>query len=190
VEILQICSILMPKMSEEFSLSERKINLIQFCWDMLKSEDKIIKNIAYIFACKFIVVYGLPQEKIFQIYVSLLKSQEYMNQHDNDVKILSRKALDIIIPFLPQTVAPQPAPGQDLNHQLLDSNNFINWTYRIFNEETSIMNNCSLGRFWHIFIKNHKVYYHYRKAFNTQMINSMYASKLGNSSSSSPPTTP
>jgi hypothetical protein len=43
---------------------------------MLKSDDKTIKNIAYIFACRFIVIFGLPLEKIIQIYVSLLKIQD------------------------------------------------------------------------------------------------------------------
>jgi hypothetical protein len=31
---------------------------------MLKCEDKILKNMAYIFACKFIVNFGLPEEKV------------------------------------------------------------------------------------------------------------------------------
>jgi len=31
---------------------------------MFKSEDKTIKNIAYIFACKFIVTFGLPIDKV------------------------------------------------------------------------------------------------------------------------------
>ena len=51
-------------MKEEFSACDSKITLISFCWNMLKSEDKILKNIAYIFSCKFIVTFGLPEEKV------------------------------------------------------------------------------------------------------------------------------
>ena len=101
VELLQICCTLITTLSSVFSEFDYKKTLIKFGWDFLISEDKIVKNIAYIFACKFIITFGLPLEKIIQIYISLLKSQEYNNQHDNDAKILSRKALDILIPFMP-----------------------------------------------------------------------------------------
>ena len=64
----------MMNMKEEFSVTSSKITLISLCWNMLKSEDKILKNIAYIFSCKFIVTFGLPEEKVVQIYISLLKN--------------------------------------------------------------------------------------------------------------------
>lgn len=64
----------MVHLSEEFGECKTKINMISFCWNMMKCEDKILKNIAYIFACKFIVTFGLPEDKILQIYISLLKS--------------------------------------------------------------------------------------------------------------------
>ena len=46
---------------------------------MCKTEDKTIKNKAYIFACKFIVTFGLPINNIIQIYISLLKSSDINN---------------------------------------------------------------------------------------------------------------
>ena len=113
---------------------------------------------AYIFACKFINNFKFAKDKTVQIYVSLLKSQEYMSQHDNDQKILSRKALDILIPYLPQLE----------NNNQNEQPDWINWTYKIFGEESCILStNFVLGRFWHMFIKNHKVYFKYRKTFNT-----------------------
>ena len=91
----------MPYMKNELSETKRKIDLISFGWNMIKSEDRILKNIGYIFVCKFLIQYTLPESNVIQIFISLLKSQEYINQYDNDVKILNRKALDILIPYLP-----------------------------------------------------------------------------------------
>lgn len=45
---------------------------------------------------------------------------------------------------------------------------------KIFSDESFIMENgMGLLRFWQIFIKNHAVYFNYRRQFMTQMINSM-----------------
>jgi hypothetical protein len=177
-----------------------KRELIAYGWYMLKTEDKILKNIAYVFVTKFIVTIGLPDtQKVIQVYVSLLKSQEYMNQHDHEVKYLSRKALDILMPYLPNlksaninnekgTMQIESSGEGHLDNSsgianVSNENDWIRWTTKIFNEEScSIDNNFALGRFWHIFIKNHQIYYKYRENFNTQMINSMqYIFVAGNS---------
>jgi hypothetical protein len=40
-----------------------KMNLIGFCWNMLKNEEKTNKYMAYIFACKFINNFRFSKEK-------------------------------------------------------------------------------------------------------------------------------
>ena len=98
-------------------------------------------------------MYGFILKKYtcIKVYVSLLKSQEYMNQHDHEVKYLSRKALDILMPYLPnlksanvcneksalqiensgENQAENPGIGGVSNE-----NDWIRWTTKIFNEES------------------------------------------------------
>ena len=106
IEILQICGLIITYMKEEYmnqqgSGDDRKIELLKLGWNLMKNEDRVYANIAKLFICKFISKYGLLYEQTMQLYVSLLKGQEYINSHDNDIKLLSRKALDILIPYLP-----------------------------------------------------------------------------------------
>lgn len=137
-------------MKEEFSEFRLKRELIAYGWYMLKTEDKILKNIAYVFVTKFIVTIGLPDtQKVIQVYVSLLKSQEYMNQHDHEVKYLSRKALDILMPHLPnlKSNTNNDKGAMQIESQLgvdnsiesgagTNENDWIRWTTKIFNEES------------------------------------------------------
>ena len=58
---------MMTYMKNEFSECRRKIELISFCWDMLKCEEKFLKNLAYIVTCKFITNFGIPEEKVIQV---------------------------------------------------------------------------------------------------------------------------
>ena len=58
----------MTYMKEEFSEFKLKRELIAYGWYMLKTEDKILKNIAYVFVTKFIVTIGLPDtQKVIQV---------------------------------------------------------------------------------------------------------------------------
>ncbi len=108
IEILQIMGLIITYLKDEYMTpvqssteDDRKINLLRLGWNLMKNEDRVYANIAKLFICKFISKYGLLYDQTIQLYVSLLKGQEYMNSHDNDIKLLSRKALDILIPYLP-----------------------------------------------------------------------------------------
>lgn len=84
---------------DEFS--EHKKALLSFGWHFLKIfDDKILKHFAYIFTCKFIKIFGIPEEMVLQIYVALLKGQDDMASHDYEISALSKKALNILIPYL------------------------------------------------------------------------------------------
>ncbi len=62
----------MTFMPQEFM--ESKKQLLAFGWLFLKlSDDKILKHFAYIFTCKFIRIFGIPDDMVLQIYVALLK---------------------------------------------------------------------------------------------------------------------
>lgn len=111
IEILQICGLIITYLKDEYmnqqgTGDDRKIDLLRLGWNLMKNEDRVYANIAKLFICKFISKYGLLYEQTMQLYVSLLKGQEYINSHDNDIKLLSRKALDILIPYLPNVRPP------------------------------------------------------------------------------------
>ena len=109
IEILQICGLIITYLKDEYmsinqpgvSGDDRKIDLLRLGWNLMKNEDRVYANVAKLFICKFISKYGLLYDQTMQLYISLLKGQEYINSHDNDIKLLSRKALDILIPYLP-----------------------------------------------------------------------------------------
>lgn len=63
VEILHLCGFMLSYMKDQFSESTMKIELIGFCWNMLKNEEKTIRYMAYIFACKFINNFRFAKEK-------------------------------------------------------------------------------------------------------------------------------
>jgi len=111
IEILQIIGLVITYLKDEYmnqqnTGDDRKIDLLKLGWNLMKNEDRVYANIAKLFICKFISKYGLLYDQTMQLYVSLLKGQEYMNSHDNDIKLLSRKALDILIPYLPNVRQP------------------------------------------------------------------------------------
>lgn len=55
-------------MKEEVSVYKLKKELISYGWIMLKCEDKIFKNIGYVFVTKFIVTLGFPDtQKVIQV---------------------------------------------------------------------------------------------------------------------------
>lgn len=97
-----------------------------------------------------------------------------MNQHDHEVKYLSRKALDILMPYLPNLKALNPSNGNmmensssELNSEANSSlntneNDWIRWTTKIFNEESCSMdsNNFLIYINKSILIKNiHYIYF-------------------------------
>lgn len=99
IEILQLSSLLMTFLKNEFN--EYKKNFLQSGWNFLKcSDDKILKYFAYIFTSKFIKIFGIPVDMVLQIYVALLKGQEEMGSQDYEITALSKKALNILIPYL------------------------------------------------------------------------------------------
>lgn len=102
IEILQIIGLLITYMPEEFFRLDIRMKLIKIGWICVKCDNKVYSNIGKIFVCKFIKQYDLPLDKIYQLYVALVKGQEYMSSNDHDVKLLSRRALDILIPHLPK----------------------------------------------------------------------------------------
>ena len=102
MEILQICGLLISYLKQEYMESdgedkERKINLLKFGWNFMKNEDKIYSNIAKIFISKFISIYGVLPEQVNQLYVSLLKGQEYINPFDHDPRLKKLRIHKFII---------------------------------------------------------------------------------------------
>ena len=69
MELLQIWGYLITYLKDDFIEYEIRKDLINFCWNKIKTEDKITKNLAYIFACKFIVSYGLPFDNVYQVNI-------------------------------------------------------------------------------------------------------------------------
>ena len=60
IEIVYLCGLLIPNMRDE--LAKYKEVIIKLCWNLIKSENKIFKNIGYLSTCKFISVYRMPSD--------------------------------------------------------------------------------------------------------------------------------
>ena len=83
-----------------------------------------------------------------------------MNQHDHEVKYLSRKALDILMPYLPNLKSANMGSNEKGSMQIESSgeghmdnsgsnnasneNDWIKWTTKIFNEESCSIDSKNL----------------------------------------------
>jgi hypothetical protein len=93
-----------------------------------------------------------------------------MNQHDHEVKYLSRKALDILMPYLPNlksaninnekgTMQIESSGEGHLDNSsgianVSNENDWIRWTTKIFNEESCSIDSKNI--FFFLFIESNR----------------------------------
>jgi hypothetical protein len=122
-------------------------------WALLKIEDKMLKNYAFICTSNFIRIFNIDETtKVLSIYLTLLRGLEALTQYDYEVGALNKKALNILIPYWakrnPSNDAENSAPNTERDDQ-----SWINWTLRMLHEDTN--EPFRLVRFWEIVVKNH-----------------------------------
>lgn len=72
---------------------------------MLKADDKMLKNYAFICTSNFLRIFDISEggrsdkSKVLTIYLTLLKGMEALTQYDYELGALNRKALNILIPY-------------------------------------------------------------------------------------------
>ena len=75
-----------------------KLDAIKFGWAHLSAEDVTVKHSAYVFIARFLSAFESPLKIIGQVYIGLLRA------HQSECRALVRKALDILVPALPERV--------------------------------------------------------------------------------------
>lgn len=88
LELLQTTSILL-KYGPQTIVDLRK-EVIKFAWALIKSEDGVTKQSAYVTIAYFIQQYETPATIVEQVFVALLRS------HQNESRYLVRQALDLM----------------------------------------------------------------------------------------------
>lgn len=81
-------------------VSDLRRDIIRFSWNMIKLDDSLTKQAAYVVTAYFISCYETPSKMSYPIFVGLLRT------HVSDAKYLVRQALDLLAPVMSETIAP------------------------------------------------------------------------------------
>ena len=136
IEILQISNL---------SLSALKNILSEYCrnamlltvWGLLRIEDKIIKNYAFVWTSNYIRNFeGFDSNKALGLYLTLIRGLESLSQGDYEIGALIKKALNILIPYW------DARSRTSAN----SSTSWIDWSLKAVHEENNEPN--KLVRFW------------------------------------------
>ncbi|WFC97412.1 transcription-associated protein 1 [Malassezia yamatoensis] len=142
-----------------------KLDAIKFGWASLSAEDVIVKHCAYAFIARFLHQFDSPLKIIGQVYIGLLRL------HQSDGRALVRKALDVLVPALPQRV-PSKAGQTAL---------WVKWTKRTLLDEGH--NAMQLSAILHLILRYEHLFYASREMFLPHIVSSL--AKLGLASSAS-----
>lgn len=72
IEVLQLSSFVISPLKQE--LTEHKRDLLGIIWTLLKVEDKMLKNYAFICTSNFIRIFNIEESnKVLSIYLTLLR---------------------------------------------------------------------------------------------------------------------
>ena len=108
-----------------------KKELLTIIWALLKADDKMLKNYAFICTSNFLRIFDIADggkgdnSKVLTIYLTLLKGMEALTQYDYELGALNRKALNILIPYWSEKRYEEPEPQEQT---------WIGWTLRILHE--------------------------------------------------------
>lgn len=103
IEVLQLSSFIIRSLQRQ--LADHKRPLLTIIWALLKADDKMLKNYAFICTSNFIRVFDIGEGnradngRVLTIYLTLLKNMEALTQNDFELGALNRKALNILIPY-------------------------------------------------------------------------------------------
>lgn len=151
VELLRLSTLLLEFASA--SLDEHRKELIKFSWGLLKNEDTVCKNWAYLNVCRFIAAFDTPPKIILQVYVALIKSYQH------EARGLVRSATAVLVPAMLKRL-----PAEDLDK-------VTECTSRILNEEAN--NAPQMAHVLHIVVSHPDLFRKCRENLAKHMINSI-----------------
>ena len=74
--------------------------MLPIVWGLLRIEDKMIKNYAFVWTSNYIRIFdGFEQPKALGLYLILIRGLENLNQGDYQNGALIKKALNVLIPY-------------------------------------------------------------------------------------------
>ena len=121
--------------------------MILTVWGLLRIEDKIIKNYAFVWASNYIRTFdGFDSNKALGLYLTLIRSLESLSQSDYEIGALIKKALNILIPYW--------------DTRQKTANSWIDWSLKAVHEENN--EPSKLVRFWEIVVKNHSIFHKFK----------------------------
>lgn len=69
-------------------------------WGLLRIEDKIIKNYAFVWTSNYIRIFeGFDHTRALGLYLTLIRGLESLSQGDFQIGALIKKSLNILIPY-------------------------------------------------------------------------------------------
>lgn len=165
IELLQLTSLILQRASS--TLVDAKKHVIKFAWNYIKAEDITWKQATYVALARFVLAFETPPKIIMQIFVSLLRS------HQPEVRSLVRQALDILLPILPDRVAPTTQEAATSQVSV-----WVRWTRRVIIEDGHT--SSQLVSIFQLVIRHASLFYANRDSFIPQIVGNLV--KLGLSS--------
>jgi hypothetical protein len=90
----------MMKALKNIMTDEDRNNMLCVVWGLLRIEDKVIKNYAFVWTSSYISYFdGLGQSKALGLYLILIRGLEGIQHGDYEIAVLIKKALNILIPY-------------------------------------------------------------------------------------------
>lgn len=166
VELLQMSTLVLEHSADLLAAeSTTKMDAIKFGWSFLPLEDVTVKHAAYLLISRFLQRFESPLKITGQVYVGLLRLPP------NDGRGLVRRALDILVPALPERV-----PSTDSTSPPL----WVKWTKRtLLDEGHYALQLCTILQ---LIVRYADLFYPSRDLFVPHMVTSL--AKLGFASGS------
>lgn len=117
IELLKILEAFLA--SNPSAVEPYRKDIVKFCWGLLKSDDVTCKGWAYFVVSLFIKFFETPSKIVVQVYMALLRS------HQQEGKDLVKRALDELVPVLPQRLSPDEFKRvvERTSHLMLEESN-------------------------------------------------------------------
>lgn len=164
VELLQFSTLLVEHGAEALAAQgAMKLDAIKFGWAFLSADDVTVKHAAYVFIARFLQKFDSPVKITGQVYIGLLRLPA------SDGRALVRRALDILVPALPERVPSKP--GQ--------TPLWVKWTKRTLLDEGH--NALQLGTILQLLLRFPALFFEAREMFVPPMVTAL--AKLGFASS-------
>ena len=99
IEVLQITNLMLGAYKDIIPETYRN-NMLLTVWGLLRIQDKIIKNYAFVWTSNYIRVFeGFDHTRALGLYLTLIRGLESLSQGDFEIGALIKKSLNILIPY-------------------------------------------------------------------------------------------